>query len=189
MGKEVENIWYLLDCRGREEQATVDLCKKFVSENLLEAAWILRCQKLLRYQGEWHVAERNLFPGYVVLSVSDEHKNSLGKMLAGIFPQSSREERNGSLYAVGRSREERLKRLCRGSTLVCLSRGCIYGRDLIVTGGPLAGYEGSIRKIDRHKRTAWVEMPGGNDGGSAKEAAVLRKICVGLEVYEKYIQD
>lgn len=188
----MKDIWYLLNCQGREEQATVDQCKKFVSAALLEAAWIIRCQKLLRYQGEWHVAERNLFPGYVMLSVPDgqESRNALEEVLAGIFPQSSRGERNGSFYAVGRSREERLKKLCRGSTLVCLSRGCIYGRDLIVTGGPLAGYEGSIRKIDRHKRTAWVEMPKESPkGDNAEEAIVLGTICVGLEVYEKHIQD
>ncbi len=184
----MESIWYLLDCQGKEEQAVIELCRKNIPEDILEAVWVLKCQKLLRYQGEWHVAERNLFPGYVMLSLSDRIKreNSFEEMLGRVFPNVSREERNGRLHAVCKDSRESLLKLCGGSKVIRMSRGRISGGDLVVTGGPLAGYERNIRKIDRHKRTAWVEMPGDcNRGSRGKRTSMLQRICVGLEVYEK----
>lgn len=187
----MDRIWYLLDCCGEEEQEVVRQCRKRATGDILEAAWILKCQKQLRYQGEWHVAERNLFPGYVVLSVPDgpESINPLEEMLGRLFPES-REERNGRLHAIGRVSRENLLGLCGGSTVIRMSRGRICGGSLVVTGGPLTGHEQSIRKIDRHKRIAWVEMPGEDrKADGIKEADVLQSICVGLEVYEKHMQD
>ena len=40
-----------------------------------------------------------------------------------------------------------------------MSKGFIIGDAITVTEGPLKGYEGSIKKIDRHKRMAFVELP------------------------------
>ncbi|NBH71976.1 hypothetical protein D3Z51_08070 [Clostridiaceae bacterium] len=184
-------IWYLLDCCGEEEQEVVGQCMDNAPRDILEAAWILKCQKLLRYQGGWHVAERNLFPGYVVLSVPDKPEGiaPLEEMLKRLFP-GSRRERNGRLHAVCQGSRESLLRLCGGSQVIGMSRGRICGENLVVTGGPLAGHEKNIRKIDRHKRVAWVGMPGEAVGEDRrKEPAVLQRICVGLEIYEKHIQD
>lgn len=189
-GREVGRIWYLLDCRGEEEQEVARRCRDGAPRGALEAAWILKCQKLLRYQGEWHVAERNLFPGYVVLSVPDgpEGIAPLEGVLGKLFP-GGRRERNGRLHAVCRESRESLLGLCGGSMVIRMSRGRICGGSLVVTAGPLAGQEQSIRKIDRHKRVAWVGMPGEGTGDGAREPAVLQRICVGLEVYEKHTQD
>ncbi len=180
----MKDIWYLLDCQGQDEQAMVKLCEKHVPQDVLEAAWVLKFQKLLRYQGEWHVAEKNLFPGHIMLSVADrkDSKSSLEEALAGIFPARSREERDRCLCAVRRDSEKKLRELCCNGALIKLSRGRIRDGHVTVTGGPLEGCERSIRKIDRHKRIAWLELPGGAEGPGA---SVLERVCVGLEVYEK----
>ena len=39
-----------------------------------------------------------------------------------------------------------------------MSEGVIEGGTIKVLSGPLMGYEGSIQKIDRHKRLAYVEI-------------------------------
>lgn len=176
----------MINCRGQTEQAAIDVCRNYISQGVLEAAWILRYQKLLRYRGKWHVEERNLFPGHVLVSLSDaqKEKHPLDTVLADLFPQESKEERQRSLYAMGKGSEERLKAFCRGGTLIGLSRGCIQGGRIQVTQGPLSGYEGNIQKIDRHKRTAWLEMPG--DGQKeAFDGTMPDRICLGLEIYEK----
>ena len=42
---------------------------------------------------------------------------------------------------------------------ITLSKGFIEGDQIYITEGPLKEQEGRIRKIDRHKRIAIVEMP------------------------------
>ena len=39
-----------------------------------------------------------------------------------------------------------------------MSEGIIENDRVIITKGPLKGNEGLIRKIDRHKRKAWLEI-------------------------------
>ncbi len=39
-----------------------------------------------------------------------------------------------------------------------MSEGIIENDRVVVTSGPLKGNEGLIRKIDRHKRKAWLEI-------------------------------
>ena len=60
--------------------------------------------------------------------------------------------------------------------MTAMSEGIIEGSRVIVRTGPLQGMEGLIRKIDRHKRKAWLELP--MFGGT-------HTVQVGLEITEK----
>lgn len=46
----------------------------------------------------------------------------------------------------------------REEQVVEMSEGIIENDRVIITKGPLKGNEGLIRKIDRHKRKAWLEI-------------------------------
>ena len=69
-----------------------------------------------------------------------------------------------------------LKQLGCEEQVVEVSEGVIEGGTWFVTRGPLQGLEGCIRKIDRHKRVAYlgIEMMGR-----------LVETQVGLEIVEK----
>ena len=43
--------------------------------------------------------------------------------------------------------------------VVRFSEGYIVGDKVVVNKGPLKGMEGTIRRIDRHKRKAYLEIP------------------------------
>jgi transcriptional antiterminator NusG len=58
------------------------------------------------------------------------------------------------------------------------SKGFIIGDKIIVTSGPLKGRESIIRKIDRHKRRAEIEVAFLGD---------IRRINVALEVISKVL--
>ena len=62
--------------------------------------------------------------------------------------------------------------------IVDLSVGCIEGDQIIVENGPLKGKEGLIRRIDRHKRIAEIEI---------EFLGEKRKAKVGLEIVRKTI--
>ena len=69
-----------------------------------------------------------------------------------------------------------VKSMCGEGSVIGISKGIIRGGKPVITSGPLKGREGLIQKIDRHKRTADIEIPlAGNQ----------KQVTVGLEIYEK----
>ena len=51
-----------------------------------------------------------------------------------------------------------LKRFGGEEQVVEMSEGIIENSETKILSGPLMGMEGTIRKIDRHKRKAWIEI-------------------------------
>ena len=72
--------------------------------------------------------------------------------------------------------ERFLKELCQNKRHLPMSVGYIKDGRTYVTSGPLRGKEEWIRKIDRHKRLAKVELP---DRGEMAE------MYMGLEIVSK----
>ena len=60
--------------------------------------------------------------------------------------------------------------------IVDMSKGHIIGSKIIIFTGPLVGNEGIIRKIDRHKRIAYIEV---------KLFDQITTVKVGLEIISK----
>jgi transcriptional antiterminator NusG len=58
-----------------------------------------------------------------------------------------------------------------------MSKGIIEGDHIIVESGPLKGYEGFIKKIDRHKRIAFIDVELFN---------TVTTVKVGLEIVSKF---
>ena len=67
-------------------------------------------------------------------------------------------------------------KMCQSGNLIGMSRGIIRDGILMVTSGPLKGREKLVRRVDRHKRIAEIEIPFGTDN---------RLVTVGLEIYKK----
>ena len=63
-----------------------------------------------------------------------------------------------------------------GKWLMDFSEGYLQGDKIIVTEGPLQGMESHIRRIDRHKRLAWLTID---------VLGEPREIAVGLEIIRK----
>ena len=61
--------------------------------------------------------------------------------------------------------------------LIKMSKGIIEGDHIIVESGPLKGYEGFIKKIDRHKRLAFIDVELFN---------TVITVKVGLEIVSKF---
>lgn len=151
--KEMEDIWYLLKCPEEKEKY---FAEKYQQTYGTREVIFFQYQRMLRYRGEWHVETRALLPGYLYL-LCDE----------GIAPPKDSLKPCGFPY---------IKKLCQLDNIVQMSKGVIQNGTLVVLNGPLEGREHLIQKIDRHKRTAKIEVP-----------FLEKKICitVGLEIYTK----
>lgn len=117
----------------------------------------MRYEAMKKYKGEWHLERKILFPGYVFMITDEveslylELKSIIGltKLIGtGREVIPLKKEEVDFLTAFGKERQ-----VVEMSTGI-LENGCVH-----ITDGPLKGREAMIRKIDRHKRKASLEIP------------------------------
>lgn len=155
-------------CSGQEPSEIIHTYREKFSEDAVDEVFVPTYAKMKRYQGEWHVEQGILFPGYVFLESKDtdallsEMKNvdALEHPMICLLP-----EQEAFLCKV-LGKEKHL-----GLSKGYIKDGCTY-----VTQGPLQGKEKMIRRIDRHKRLAKLEIPVGDD---------KKEMYAGLEIVSK----
>ena len=155
-------MWYVIQVRTGKEEEICFQCEKLIEKEILEKCFIPHYEQMKRYQGKWHKEQRILFPGYVFL-VSDakERLPFALKRVTGLTKLI------GTGDEVVPLTEEEVDGM---------SKGLIVNDQVIIREGPLKGNEGLIKKIDRHKRRAYLEL---EMFGRTVETQV------GLEIVEK----
>lgn len=166
-------MWYVIQVPKGQEEWVRHCCEKIADKDILEEAFVLHYQRDKHYQGAWHTETRVLFPDYVFLVSQDvrglaeclKRIPGLAKILGGEQePVALRDEE-----------VEIIKRLGGSERLIPMSRGIIRGDKVIITEGPVKGWEDRIRKIDRHRRVGWLDV-GVLDVG---------RVEVGVEIYSR----
>lgn len=164
-------IWYLLKCPKGIETEFAKKCSKMVMFEEINEVVFFQYERMMRYAGRWHLEKRALLPGCIFLSglkrmdlkerrKDDENTESNRKVPVSLFPC-------GIPY---------VRELCQEGDVIGMSQGIIREGKPLVMSGPLKGRENLIRKIDRHKRVAVIEIPFGED---------IRRVTIGLEIYGK----
>lgn len=150
-------MWYVVQVASGKEQATLERIQKFVDGSTLKEAFIPRRKVIRKRRGEEFSVSEALFPGYVF--VVTENPSELFSELKRV-PAFTRMLGCGSdsFLPLDQSEVDVLEAFCGAKRLAEMSRGIISGDGVRINEGPLRGYEGIIRKIDRHKRCAYVEM-------------------------------
>lgn len=167
-------MWYVIQVHTGKEQETVLQCQKLVSPAVLGKSFLPYYKAMKRYQGEWHMETRILFPGYVFLVTDQPERLFLElKKVPGLTKLLGTGE---EIVPLTLEEITYLQRIGRQDQIVEMSTGVIDNGELQVLEGPLAGMEKSVKKIDRHKRKAWVEM---------KLFGKVVETVVGLEIVEK----
>ena len=129
-----------------------------------------------RYQGSWHVEQQPLFTNCFFIECRDkeELKTTLSRQHCS---DSLAEAVMSGITPLRPEQEEFLKALIQPDTkTISMSTGYIKDGTTHVTQGPLQGREKFIRRIDRHKRLAWLVLPAG-DG--------QQELRTGLEIVSK----
>lgn len=157
-----------------EERHRDDMPQEQAQETDRETCFIPRYERMKRYQGEWHKERRILFPGYVFVISSDlkQMKGCLQQVI-GLTKLLGMEE---TVIPLTEEEIHFLVQFAGDDHVVTMSKGIVEGTQVIVTEGPLKGQEGLIRKIDRHKRKAWIEI---------KMFGWIQRVEVGMEILEK----
>lgn len=183
----------MLKCPTENETDYVKKCLELASSKELKEVICFQYQRMLRYGGSWHLENRALLPGYIFLSQSRAEKpdKKAGKeeISAKKNSRGSKEVQRMVERTADRTVGERLpfmtpckvsclKELCSEGNLIGMSQGVIKDGIPVVIHGPLKGREHLIRKINRHKRTAEIEL---------QLAGQTERMVVGLEICEKQV--
>ena len=152
-------MWYVAQVSSGQETATRDMCKHMVDPNILQDCFIPEYETMRKVQGEWRSIRRLLFPGYLFM-VSD----SVFDLVAALrnVPASvkllGQGDGEGDILPLSEWEQDWLKAFTDETHCIRMSEAIIEGDAITVTRGPLLGHEAIIKKIDRHKRRALIEV-------------------------------
>lgn len=169
-------MWYVIQVQAGKEESIKKQCEAEIEKSILERCFIPYREIKRKIRDKWTIKEYILFPGYIFaitdhleeLQVELQNKVTGFTKLIGfgneIIPLT--EEEISFLQKIGGNKQ-----------IVGFSKGFITGDKVIVFDGPLIGMEGYIKKIDRHKRKAWIEVD---------LFGRVQKAEVGLEIVKKW---
>lgn len=167
--------WHVLFVRGGYEQKIMDKINDSDHE-----AFIPKVTKLFKRKNEIRKENFLLFKNYVFVKSELDTKNfqkyiqnEVQHMTGFIRLLKYDSDGTESLYP---HEKEFLMKFANEDHVIDDSKGLIEGDKIIITEGPLMGHESMIKKIDRHKRIAQLDI----DMFGEK-----RLITVGLEIISK----
>lgn len=167
-------MWYVIQVRSGTEEHIKLQCEQRIPPEIMERCYIPYYERMRRFRGAWHMEQRTLFPGYVFI-ISDE----LEELFIGLKSVIGLTKLIGTGQEIVPLTEQEvllMQKLGNDNGLVEMSKGIIQGDRTVITSGPLMGLEGCIRRIDRHKRTAQLEL---------ELMGRIVETQVGLEILEK----
>ena len=167
-------MWYVVQVRTGTEESIRIQCQKRIPESILTRCFIPYYEEKKRIRGEWVTQKKVLFPGYLFM-VTDELEE-LYLQLKCVEGLTRLIGTGDEIVPLNPDEEAFLRRMGGEEQVVRMSEGVIEGAQVYITTGPLQGMEGYIRKIDRHKRKAYLEV---------SMFGRIQSIQVGLEVVAK----
>lgn len=167
--------WYAVQVRAGREEEIIEKCAILLNQDALIECFVPKTKKMKKYGGKWHEVPEILFKGYVFM-ISD-HVEQLFNELKKIPDLTKILGNDGTeIYSLRKEEVLFLMRFGGEQHIVEMSSGFIEGDQIRITYGPLQGQEGNIVKIDRHKRTAYIDV--------SIFGQVIR-VQVGLEIVSK----
>jgi transcriptional antiterminator NusG len=177
--EEVKMYWYVLFTRTGREGKVEQLLKKRLDADAF-APFIPMLETLFRISGQVRKELKPLFPGYVFIESElpgVEFIKSVGTIIAYSrdIIRFLRYE-NTDEIAMREHERRALMGLCNDPYCIESSSGIIVGNRVYINEGPLKGLESIVRRIDRHKRRAIVEL---------NFMGMVKQVNVALEIVQK----
>ncbi|WP_041706848.1 antiterminator LoaP [Ruminiclostridium cellulolyticum] len=172
--------WYVLFVKSGREHRVEQYLKKIVGIDMINP-FIPLHEFLFKISGTVKRELKPLFPGYVFIESDMAGQEFIRKLYNKIYLLSDIVrilKYSDTEIAVRDSEKQMLLDLCNNEHCIESSRGVIKGDRIYITNGPLRGRESIIKKVNRHKRQALVEMEFMGD---------KRLVSVALEIVEKVV--
>lgn len=167
-------MWHVMQVKSGKEESVLQFVQKAPTGRLMGECFIPRYERKRKRGGVWKVERAILFPGYIFVETDKIQEFYFAlKELPELTKILRAEDEWLPLYE---EEEQFLQRLMNKEKIVKFSKGYIEGDRVIIKEGPMEGLEGMIKKIDRHKRMAVIEV----------ELFMRRvEVNIGVEIVEK----
>ncbi len=147
-------MWYVIQTRAGNERKISDRCGDLTSKS--EEVFVPLVEYERRIRGENIQVTKAMFPGYVFFDTED---------VDGLFYRLKRIKgltrilRTGDEFTpISQEEKDLIEQLAGDEHVVLMSEGYKEGGRVIITDGPLVNFSGVIKRIDRTKRTATLEV-------------------------------
>lgn len=171
--------WYVFYVQTGKEQTACDFLNKLLNQEesnafIPQVELIFKNSKIIRKE------RKPMFPGYIFTdSILDEETfimRTYKYVRASKYIFELLGRKNIHKMKLTDNEQNFLLSFCTDEYVTEESKGHIIGDNIIITSGPLVGRESIIKKIDRHKRRAVIELTFFGD---------IRRISVALEIISK----
>jgi transcriptional antiterminator NusG len=150
-------MWYVVQVVGGKEKRVLTLIEKIIERTAFEECFIPQYEVMKRFRGQWHTCTEILFPGYLFF-VTD-CADGLAQELRNVPAFTKLLSNGGKFIPLNVDEVAWISAFTKqDSRVIEMSEGIIEGDKVIVFKGPLMNYSGQIRKIDRHKRIAYLDI-------------------------------
>ncbi len=149
-------MWYVVQVVGGKERQALQLIEHLVDDSLYEECFAPQYEIMKKVKGEWKRRTEILMPGYLFLIT-----NSVAQVSEALHhvPMFTRLLGNNDVFMPLSADEVAFisSFTTKDHRVVEMSEGVIEGDEIYIIKGPLARKTGLVRKIDRHKRLAYLE--------------------------------
>lgn len=167
-------MWYVIQVLSGQEEQVLEMIRQYDIQKYIKECFIPKYERRKKYLGQWRTETAVLFPGYLFV-ISDEVEELYAALKQ--LPRLTKLIGTGEKWTAMSKEDVEIVELLSGKDrLVRFSEGYIEGNQVVVISGSLKGMEGAIRKIDRHRRLAWLET---------ELFGRKTRVEVGLEILEK----
>ena len=167
-------MWYVMRVPTGMEQSYQKKCEQRIEAPVLEKSFLPYYDEMRKQGGVWTIRSCVMFPGYVFMQT--RRPEEIQCSLRQIPGWKSLVTVGTEIVPITPAEEALLRELGHEEQVIPISRGIIQKNEIIVTEGPLKGKEAYIRRIDRHKRRAYLEL---------HLASEVVEAGVSLEIYAK----
>jgi transcriptional antiterminator NusG len=150
-------MWYVVQVVGGKEKRVLTLIEKMIERTVFEECFIPQYEAMKKLKGQWQKCTEILFPGYLFF-VTD-HADELARELRAVPAFTKLLSNDGKFIPLNVDEVAWISAFTMPDNRVIeMSEGMIEGDKVIVLKGPLMNHSGLIRKIDRHKRIAYLDI-------------------------------
>ena len=169
-------MWYVIQTVTGQEDVLKDMMQKIIPEEYYRECFYIKRECADKEGNGWRVYHSVLFPGYVFVVTEDMEK--LHESLKSVIGLTRMIGTGREIVPISEEERQFLLDFGGEKQMVPVSVGIIENSVTKILSGPLKGKEGLIRKIDRHKRKAWLEV---------EMFGRKQEIQVGLEIVAKTV--
>jgi transcriptional antiterminator NusG len=168
-------MWYVVQVVGGKERRVLTLVEKIIGNTVFEECFIPQYEVMKRFKGQWQKCTEILFPGYLFFVTNCVDR--LAQELRNVPAFTRLLSNSGEFIPLNAGEVAWISAFTKqDSRVIKMSEGIIAGDRVIVFKGPLMNYAGLIRKIDRHKRIAYLDI---------KMFGRTMTVKVGMEIVRK----